>query len=66
MVPMSLRHLDAGCAGVILGCVSGEIVVVLFPQGGLRLGIELILTNGAVVGVVALVVSLVKARRPPP
>lgn len=63
---MEHRHLNAACAGCAIGCLSGFLVVVLFPQGSLRAGIELMLINGAVVGVAALVVSLVTARRPPP
>lgn len=63
---MDHRHINAACAGVILGCVSGCIVVVLFPQSSLRSGIELMLMNGALFGVVALVISLVTTQRPPP
>lgn len=63
---MEHRHINATCAGVILGCVSGGIVAVLFPGSGLRSGITMMLMNGAVVGIAALVVSLVTARRPPP
>lgn len=62
---MEHRHVSAACAGVALGSLSGFLVVVLFPQGSVRAGIELMLINGAVVGVAALVVSLVTARRPP-
>lgn len=63
---MNHGHVNATCAGVILGCVSGGIVVALFQQGSLGSGIELMLVNGAVVGVVALVISLITARRLPP
>ncbi len=63
---MDQRHINAACAGILLGCGSGEIVVVLFPQGSLHSGIMLMLLNGAVVGVIALVISIITARRPPP
>lgn len=63
---MEHRHINAACAGFAIGCLSGFLVVVTFPQGSLGAGIELMLINGVVVGVAALVVSLVTARRPPP
>lgn len=63
---MDIRHVNAACAGVLLGCVSGGIVVPLFQQGSLRSGIVLMLINGAVIGITALVVSLITTWRPPP
>jgi len=63
---MNHRHLSATCGGFLLGCVCGATVEVLFPRSGLRSAITLMLINGAAVGAVALVVSLVTARRPPP
>lgn len=60
------KHLHAACAGVLLGCMSGGLVAVLFPGGDLHADIVLMLINGAVVGVVALAVSIIEARRPPP
>lgn len=62
---MNPGHINATCAGIILGCVAGGVVAVLFPGGGLRSGIELTLMNGAVLGVVALVISIIKAWRSP-
>lgn len=63
---MDQRHINAACAGVLLGCVSGAIVEVLFQGSTLRSAITLMLINGAVVGVASLVISIFKARRPPP
>lgn len=63
---MDRHHVNAACAGVLLGCMSGGLVAVLFPGGGLHADIALMIINGAVVGIAVLVVSLITTRRPPP